>query len=60
MVKSILKKEKGKGKKLKEHTYILLSVTFAVVVTSAVRGTPRSPVVDVRCSLYPKTHPLLV
>jgi hypothetical protein len=41
-------------------TYILLSGTLAVVVTSAaVRGTTRSPVVDVRCSVYPKTHPLV-
>jgi hypothetical protein len=40
-------------------TYILLSGILAVV-TSAVRGTTRSPiVVDVRCSLYPKTHPLV-
>jgi hypothetical protein len=40
-------------------TYILLSGTLAVV-TSAVRGTTRSSaVVDVRCSLYPKTHPLV-
>ena len=38
--------------------YILLSGTLAVV-TSAVRGTMRSPVVDVRCSLYPKIHPLV-
>ena len=40
-----------------KETYIWLSCTLAVV-TSAVRGTMRSPVVDVRCSLYPKTHPL--
>ena len=41
-------------------TYIWLSGTLAVV-TSAVRGTTISPtaVVDVRCSLYPKTHPLV-
>ena len=39
-------------------TYIWLSCTFAVV-TSAVRGTTISPVVHVRCSLYPKTHPLV-
>ena len=41
-------------------TYILLSGTLAVV-TSAVRGNTRLPtdVVDVRCSLYPKTHPLV-
>ena len=38
--------------------YILLSGTLAVV-TSAVRGTTNSPAVDVRCSLYPKTHPLV-
>ncbi len=38
--------------------YILLSGTLAVV-TSAVSGTTRSPVVDVRCSLYPKTHPFV-
>ena len=35
--------------------YILLSGTLAVVI-SAVRGTMISPVVDVRCSLYPKIH----
>ena len=46
-------------------TYILLSGTLAVV-TSAVNGTTSSPVavavaaVDVRCNLYPKTHPSLV
>ena len=38
--------------------YILLSGTLAVV-TSAVSGTTRSPVVDVRCNLYPKTHGFL-
>src|SRR6476661_2569963 len=38
--------------------YILLSGTLAVV-TSAVRGTTTSPVVHVRCSLYPKIHPLV-
>jgi hypothetical protein len=38
--------------------YILLSCTLAVV-TSAVRGTTRSPVVDVRCSLYPNIHPFV-
>ncbi len=38
--------------------YILLSWTFAVV-TSAVRGTTSLPVVHVKCSLYPKTHPLV-
>jgi hypothetical protein len=40
-------------------TYILLSGILAVV-TSAVRGTTSSHVVDVSCGLYPKTHPLLV
>jgi hypothetical protein len=41
--------------------YILLSGILAVVVTSdAVRGTARSPVVYVRCRLYPKIHPSLV
>src|SRR3954451_2305945 len=39
-------------------TYILLSGIFAVV-TSAVRGTTIFPVVDVRCSLYPNTHPFV-
>ena len=38
--------------------YILLSGTLAVV-TSAVRGTIILPTVDVRCSLYPKTHPFV-
>jgi hypothetical protein len=41
----------------KEHTsgYPILAV-----VTSAVRGTTSSlAVVDVRCSLYPKIHPLV-
>ena len=53
------KKEKGEEGEVKE-TYIWLSCTLAVV-KSAVKGTIRSPaaaaVVDVRCSLYPKTHP---
>jgi hypothetical protein len=41
-------------------TYILLSGTFAVVVTSAaVRGTTISPVVHVKCSLYPNIHPFV-
>jgi hypothetical protein len=41
-------------------TYILLSGAFAVVVTSVVvRGTTISPVVHVRCSLYPKIHPFV-
>ena len=42
-------------------TYILLSGILAVVVTSAVRGTTRSPiaVVHIRCSLYPNIHPLV-
>ena len=36
-----------------------MSCTLAVV-TSAVNDTTSSPtVVDVKCSLYPKTHPLL-
>ena len=35
--------------------YIWLSCILAVV-TSAVRGTTSSPVVDVRCSLYPNIH----
>ena len=39
-------------------TYIWLSWTLAVV-TSAVRGITISPVVHVRCSLYPKIHPLV-
>jgi hypothetical protein len=40
--------------------YIILSGTLAVV-TSAVRGTTNLPIaaVHVRCSLYPKTHPLV-
>src|SRR6476660_3701822 len=42
--------------------YILLSDTLAVVI-SAVRGTMISPAVvavdEVRCSLYPKTHPFV-
>jgi hypothetical protein len=38
---------------------ILLSIILAVV-TSAVRGTARTPVVHVRCILYSKTHPSLV
>jgi hypothetical protein len=38
---------------------ILLSIILAVV-TSAVRGTARTPVVYVRCILYSKTHPSLV
>ena len=42
---------------LKEHTSDYPG-TFAVVTSAAVRGTTISPaVVDVRCSLYPKTHP---
>jgi hypothetical protein len=54
MVKRMPKKEKMLNE------YILLSCTFAVV-TSAVRDTTGSPVavVHVRCSLYPKTHPLV-
>lgn len=45
-------------------TCIRLSCALAVVTSSAVRGNIRSPaaaaaVVDVRCSLYPKTHPLV-
>ncbi len=41
-------------------TYILLSGTLAVVM-SAVNGTTESSiaVVHVRCSLYPKIHPLV-
>ena len=40
--------------------YILLSGTLAVV-TSAVKGTTSSSIdaLHVRCSLYPKTHPLV-
>jgi hypothetical protein len=41
-------------------TYIWLSCTLAVVTSSAVKGTVRWPaVVDVICSLYPKTHPFV-
>ncbi len=40
--------------------YILLSGTFAVVVTSAVRGTMISSVVQVRWSLYPNIHFILL
>ena len=43
-------------KMLKEHTS---GFSTLAVVTSAVRGTTSSPVVDVRCSLYPKIHPLV-
>ena len=56
-----LGEQEGEGEEgeVKE-TYIWLSCTLAVV-KSAVKGTIRSPaaaaVVDVRCSLYPKTHP---
>ncbi len=39
-------------------TYIWLSCTLAVVM-SAVKGTTILPVVHVRCSLYPKIHPLV-
>jgi hypothetical protein len=57
MYKTYGKENAEKGEDVKG-MYILLSCTLAVV-TSAVRGTTNSPAVDVRCSLYPKTHPLV-
>jgi hypothetical protein len=56
------KEDKGNTKEDEDEdvkgTYILLSGTLAVV-TLAVIGTTSSPVVHVRCSLYPNIHPLV-
>ena len=37
----------------------IMQQSTLAVVTSAVRDTTRAPVVDVRCGLYPKIHPLV-
>jgi hypothetical protein len=53
MVKRIQKRVRVRV--LKEHTYLIVWY-ISSSSTSAARGTTRSPVVDVRCILYPKTH----
>jgi hypothetical protein len=55
------KEDKGNTKEEDvKGTYILLSGILAVV-TSAANGTTISPIAvdDVRCNLYPKTHPFV-